>query len=121
MRLYFGLAMLVCCALTGCHTPQQSIARENLVGTYVYRSEDPEARPTDHEWDRLTLEADGKYHLVQGGPTKARTETVGVWTFVAGIKPSISLDHAGYPVEIKEHQVRLLIDNDVGIWYAKLK
>ena len=111
--------------LAGCHTAQPPITRAELVGSYVYNSEDPEGRPTDHEWDRLTLQADGKYDLVQGGPTKPKTETVGVWTMDPWSSPAhgpvVVLSHSEYPVQVKGNQVRLLIDEDVGIWYLKVK
>ena len=84
-------------------------------------SKDPENRATDHEWDHLTLQADGKYDFVQGGPTKARSEKTGFWHFSDGDPAEVLLDHAGYPVRVEQGEVRLLIDDDVGIWYAKTK
>ena len=113
--------MLACYVLVGCHTTQP-VTREALVGSYAYKSKDPEGRATDHEWDHLTLQADGKYDLVQGGSTKPRTETVGAWTLSGGVNgPEVLLDHSGYPIQMKSSEVRLLIDNDVGIWYTKAK
>jgi hypothetical protein len=121
-RAQFGLAMLACYVLVGCHTTQPAVTREALVGSYVYKSEDPEDRATDHEWDHLTLGTDGKYDLVQGGSTKPRSETVGAWTLLVEANgPEVVLDHAGYPIQMKGNEVRLLVDNDVGIWYAKAK
>jgi hypothetical protein len=108
--------------VAGCHTSQQRfINRDVLIGNYVYKSEDPENRPTDHEWDHLILRADGKYNLVQGGPTKPRSETAGAWTLWSGVGngPEVILDHAGYPIEISRNEVRLMIDDDTGIWYEK--
>ena len=122
IRFQFVMLMLACGVLAGCHaTPP--VKRDVLVGNYVYKSEDPEGKPTDHEFDHLTLQADGKYDLVQGGPTKPKSETVGAWTVWDGGSdgPRVLLDHSGYPVQIKGGEVRLLIDNDVGIWYAKEK
>jgi hypothetical protein len=114
--------MLACDVLAGCHAAPP-VKRDVLVGNYVYKSEDPEDKPTDHEFDHLTLQADGKYDLVQGGPTKPRSETVGAWTVWDGGSdgPRVLLDHSGYPVQIKGGEVRLLIDKDVGMWYAKAK
>ena len=110
--------MLTGCALAGC-TAQPPPPRDALAGSYVYVSEDPENRATDHEWDRLTLQADGRYELVQGGSTTARSEQIGLWR-LSGTEPlEVLLDHAGYPVSVKRGEIRLLIDNDVGIWYAK--
>ena len=122
MRLQLGLAMLACYVLVGCHTTQPPVTREALVGSYAYKSQDPEGRATDHEWDNLTLQADGKYHLVQGGPTRLTSEVVGAWTLRAGANGSeVLLDHSGYPIQMKRNEVRLFIDNDVGIWYSKAR
>jgi hypothetical protein len=91
------------------------------VGSYVYKSEDPEGKASDHEWDLLTLQADGKYDLVQGGPTKAKSEKAGIWQFYGGDQAEVDLDHSGYPVQIRGGEVRLMIDYDTGIWYSKAK
>jgi hypothetical protein len=91
------------------------------VGSYVYKSEDPEGKASDHEWDRLTLQADGKYDLVEGGPTKPKTEKTGIWQFYGGDPAEVDLDHSGYPVRVKGGEVRLMIDYDTGIWYSKSK
>jgi hypothetical protein len=99
-------------------THPASPTRQDVVGEYVYKSEDPEGKPTDHEFDHLTLRADGKYVLVQGGPTKPRSEAAGRWLFWGS---EIELDHSGFPIQVKGSEVRLLIDTDLGIWYAKVK
>lgn len=91
------------------------------MGSYAYQSQDPEGKPTDHEFDHLTLRADGKYDLVQGGPTKAKSEKTGLWHFTGGDPAEVDLDHAGYPVRVKRGKVRLMIDYDIGIWFAKTK
>ncbi len=122
MKLRFRSLMLTltACALIGC-TSQPPVARQALIGSYVYKSQDPEGKASNHEWDRLTLQADGKYDLVQGGPTKAQSEKTGFWTFTGGDPAQVTLDHAGYPVRVKSCEVRLMIDYDTGIWYAKIK
>jgi hypothetical protein len=97
------------------------VTRETLVGNYAYISQDPEGKMTDHNLDLLVLKADGKYDLVQGGSTKELFEKKGLWNFYNGNPPEIDLDHAGYPVQIKGSEIRLLIDDDLGIWYAKTK
>jgi len=121
MRLHIQVAMQACCVLAACHITHPPVTRDALVGNYVYKSEDPEGKATDHEWDHLTLQADGKYDLVQGGPTKAKSERTGVWQFYGGDPSEVNLDHTGYPVRVKRGEIRLMIDNDVGIWYAKGK
>jgi hypothetical protein len=118
LRLLSVLLLLACCALAGCHATHPPVTREALVGSYTYVSKDPEGRATDHEWDRLTLQTDGKYDLVQGGPTKQKFEKTGIWQFYGR---EVDLDHAGYPIEIEKNEVRLLVDLDVGIWWVKSK
>jgi hypothetical protein len=121
-NLHLRLALLGCCALAGCSISQQPVTRDLVVGTYAYRSEDPEDRPTDHNLDRLLLEGDGKYDFIQGGSTKAKVETTGSWTLWSGRDGvHVILGHAGYPVKVKGKEVQLLVDNDTGIWYQKVK
>lgn len=121
MRALFGVALLACSALAGCHMNQPALTRDALVGSYVYKSQDPDGKATDHEWDHLTLQADGKFDLVQGGPTKTKSEKLGLWSFTGGDSAEVVLDHAGYPVRMKSGEVRLMIDYDTGIWFAKAK
>ncbi len=129
------------CVLAGCHKTQPPITREALVGSYTYVSEDPEGRATDNNLNHLVLRSDGTYDLVEGGATKAVSEKKGVWRMVPGnplkvlpapsrpgapfrwIVPenpsNVLLDGAGYPIEIKKNEIRLLIDLDTGIWWVK--
>lgn len=122
MRLWFSFALL-CFVLAGCNAGQSpSPTRQVLVGNYVYRSVDTSVdKPTDHQFDHLTLNADGTYDLVQGGSTEARTEKMGEWSIQPGDPPNVLLDHAGYPIQMKKGEVRLLINDDLGEWYVKTK
>jgi hypothetical protein len=121
MKLRFQLVMLMlaCFALAGCHANQTLISHEVLIGSYGYLSKDPATSPTDHNLDHLVLRADWTYDLVEGGTTKAVAEKNGTWKIVPGDPPNLLLDHAGYPIEIKQNEVRLLIDLDTGIWWVK--
>lgn len=122
VRLKYGLAILAWCALAACQADQtSSLTPDDLVGNYIYKSEDPENKPSEHEFDHLVLKSDGRYDLVQGGSTKARSETMGMWYFTAGESAIVDLDHSGYPARKKGNEIRLLIDDDVGIWFAKVK
>lgn len=121
MKLRFGLMVLVsaACALVGCHTTQPPLTRELLAGNYTFVSKDPESRPTDHNLNHLVLQSDGTYDLVEGGTTKPLSEKKGTWRIAPGNPPNVLLDHAGYPIEMNRGEVRLLIDLDTGIWWAK--
>jgi hypothetical protein len=121
LRFLSVLLLLACCALAGCHTSQRPVRREAFVGSYTYVSKDPASRTTDHNLNHLVLQSDGGYDLVEGGTTKAVSDKKGVWRIVLGNPPNVLLDHAGYPIEIKRDEVRLLVDLDVGIWWVKAK
>jgi len=124
MRIRLILLTVVCCTLAGCHTNQPPVARDTLVGGYSYVSKDPAATPTNHNLDHLVLRADGTYDLVEGGTTKSVSEKKGTWRIESGTPADhvdVVLDHSGYPVEIKPNEVRLLVDQDLGIWWAKAK
>lgn len=113
------LSLMSLCALISCRTAQPIVTRQELIGNYIYVSEDPEGKTTDHEYDRLTLQANGRYERMQGGSTKAKSEVIGHWHFHDGDPAEVDLDHAGYPVQLRGTEIRLMIDTDVGIWYAK--
>ena len=118
-RRLLTLMVAVCCALAACHTAQPPITKELVAGNYTFVSNDPESRATDHNLNHLVLQSDGTYDLVEGGTTKAVSEKKGVWRIGPGKLPNVLLDHAGYPIEIKRGEVRLLIDLDTGVWWVK--
>ena len=95
------------------------------MGDYVYHSEDdrPLERASDHEWDHLTLRANGAYDLVQGGPTKPKSEKVGRWIFVPGgtDRSAVDLDHGEFPIQVDGNEVRLTINGEERIWYSKVR
>jgi hypothetical protein len=107
------------CALAACRPAQPPVTPDALAGSFSYVSKDPARRATDHNLNHLVLESDGTYDLVEGGTTKALSEKKGVWRIVPGNPPNVLLDHAGYPVEMRRNEVRLLVDLDVGIWWVK--
>jgi hypothetical protein len=124
MKILFGLVMLVlaACVLVGCHTTHTPVTQELVTGTYTFVSKDPESRETDHNLNHLVLQPDGKYDLVQGGTNKEISEKKGVWSLERGTPSDhvdVVLDHSSYPIEVKGNEVRLLIDLDTGVWWAK--
>ena len=126
IKLLFSLVVLaVASTLVGCHTTQTPITQSLVTGTYTYVSNDPETRVTDHNLSRLILQSDGTYDLVEGGTTKARSEKKGGWKVVSASTygseqlPNVELDKAGYPIEVTKREIRLLIDQDTGVWWAK--
>jgi hypothetical protein len=121
MKLQFLLVLLMAalCVLAGCHTTQPPVTTQVVAGNYEFVSRDPESQSTDHNLNHLVLQSDGTYDLIEGGATKAVSEKKGTWSIVSGKPPNVVLDHAGYPVEIKRNEVRLLIDLDTGVWWVK--
>ena len=118
------MLVVATCALVGCHTTPPPVTQELVAGSYTFVSKDPESRATDHNLNHLVLQSDGTYDLVEGGTTKAISEKKGIWRIEPG-SPSnvvdVVLDHAGYPIEIKKNEVRLLVDLDVGTSWVKAK
>ena len=116
------MLVVATCALVGCHTTPPPVTQELVAGSYTFVSKDPESRATDHNLNHLVLQPDGAYDLVEGGTTKPVSEKRDIWRIEPG-SPSgvvnVVLDHAGYPVEIKKNEVRLLIDLDTGVWWTK--
>jgi hypothetical protein len=124
MKMWVFIATLVSCLIAGCRTDHAiPTDQQSYVGVYAYKSADTSVdKPTDHELDRLALKAGGRYLLVQGGSTKIKTETEGAWHLVNGTQqPNIELDHAGYPIRMKGDGIRLLINDDLGEWYEKVR
>ena len=119
LRFLLVLLMVSLCVLAGCHTTQPPVTTQVVAGNYTFVSKNPESRATDHNLNHLVLQSDGTYDLVEGGATKAVSEKKGTWSIVPGKPPNVVLDHAGYPVEIKRNEVRLLIDLDTGVWWVK--
>lgn len=113
--------LVAACAPVACQPMQPPVTRESLAGSYAYVSKDPESRVTDHDLNHLVLQLDGTYDLIEGGTTKVVTEKKGGWRIGAGKPPEVLLDDAGYPVEIRGNEIRLLIDLDTGVWWVKSK
>jgi len=121
MRRWFAAAVLLISAVptTSCTFSAEHINAQVVLGSYAYVSHDPEQR--HHDWDSLTLAKAGTYRFTRHG---SDAEQKGVWKFSASGnegQPEIVLDTSGYPVQIRNGEVRLLIDTDVGIWWAKVK
>jgi hypothetical protein len=124
MKIGLALAMATACALVGCRTAQPSITRDLLAGKYMFVSEDPESRPTDHNLNQLVLRSDWTYDLVEGGTTRPVSEKKGIWRIIPRTPSNVvevELDHSGFPIEIRRSEVRLLVDLDVGIWWSKAR
>jgi hypothetical protein len=118
------MLVVATCASVGCRTTQPPITQELVAGNYTFVSKDPETRASDHNLNHLTLRSNGTYELIKGGTTEPTLTEKGVWRIEPG-SPSgvvnVVLDHAGYPVEIKKNEIRLLVDLDTGVWWTKPK
>jgi hypothetical protein len=114
--------MTIVCVLVGCHSTPSPITPQDVAGNYTFVSKDPESRATDYSLSHLVLRSDGTYDLAEGGTTKTVSEKKGVWWIRPGTPSDhfdVALDNSGYPVEMKRHEVRLLIDPDTGVWWVK--
>jgi len=95
------------------------------VGTYEFEYEELDQSfdsATDHELDRLVLQSDGRYSLVQGGSTKSISEAEGAWSLFPGMAGQpciIQLDYGGYPIHVKNGRIYLGISDDLGQYYVK--
>jgi hypothetical protein len=117
----FGLIVLMSWLIVGCHATEPQVTTDVLAGTYVYFSQDPESRTTDRNLNHLVLRSNREYALVEGGSTKATTAESGIWTIEPGNPSNVLLKNEVLPIEIKQDGVRLLVDLDRGIWWAKAK
>jgi hypothetical protein len=112
----FGIFSL-CGVASGCTTEKSVKLRpEMFVGEYVYYSADKGAQ---HDPDRLTLRADGRYTLVHMPSGHLGSTEEGTWQLFSNLEPRVSIGNRTYPVELKGRHLRLLIDLDLGQWYEK--
>jgi hypothetical protein len=113
------VVLLVAGVSAGCTSSRNvSLERDSFVGEYIYHTDD---KGSPHDPDRLTLREDGKYILAQMPRGQPGSEQQGVWRLEGGANPEILLGSAGYPIEIKGKNVRLLINEDLGWSYEKTK
>ncbi len=89
---------------------------ETFVGEYIYYSADKGAQ---HDPDRLTLRADGRYILVHMPNERFGSTEEGTWQLFSDFDPQVAFGGRTYPAKIKGKEVRLLINDDLGQWYAK--
>jgi hypothetical protein len=126
------VSLLTLCALfaitllDGCKSDHRSVTRELVIGTYVYKSDGPSRESLSQFLScpigvRLILHENGKYELITAEPTKPGSLITGRWVFRDGDPASVDLDHSDYPIEIHGDIIRLVIDNDVGARYEKLR
>jgi len=114
LRLCLAAGALEVIASTGCPVQQDiSLKPESLVGEYAYHSASWDSAPPQN---RLILRADGTYTLTEDPATK-----YGQWRLVGGAKADIVLGDAVYPVKVNRKEVRILINDDRGQWYTKIK
>ena len=132
-RLLFLILCLL--AFESCSSEPVPTDQIDYVGMYEFRTAYPiyNAYPehgedyvsTNHDGDCLILKPSGEYVLMQGGTTKAMSETRGLWQlyfvkYNSRDYHSISLDSHGYPIRVKNGIIRLLIDDDLEVWYEKV-
>lgn len=118
MRACTMIGILALLAGVACCEQNAPLTSETFVGTYVYYSAN---KGQPHSPDELTLRADGTYILVYKAIWLRGTTKEGRWWLDKDPRPSIVLDHAGYPVRIKGRSIRLVISDDSGHSYQKIE
>jgi hypothetical protein len=112
------MAALASVALASCRLDQAlPMDERSLVGDYIYQTQ----ADVQHEPERLTLRADGRYVLTRGAPGQSQSRREGAWRLILKDPPDVALDDAGYPIQMNGSEIRLLINDDLGQWYAKVK
>ncbi len=119
MRKCTILGILALLAGASCFSddPDAPLTPETFVGTYIYYSVNSE---TLHGPDELTLRGDGTYSLIIK-PSGVLPTKEGRWRLYQDPRPRIALNDTGYPVWIKGRNIRLEIDDDLGLWYQKIE
>jgi len=116
-----SIPIVATCVLMGCHTAEERVTPAVLVGYYTLVSTGPEGRDMSDSLNHLLLRANGTYDLVEPTETGAASEKQGAWRIMPGTPPNVLLGQAGYPIDINNQEVRLLVDLDIGIWWVKRK
>ena len=107
--------------LFGCSSQSDAqLKPESFIGEYVFQMGDSGA--PHHDPDRLTLQADGKYilvHMPGGHPGSTEEGTWRLWSNSG--QPQIAFGNRTYPIEIRGKHIRLIVNDDLGYWYEKMK
>jgi hypothetical protein len=77
--------------------------------------------PTEHQFEHLTLKANGTYDFKQDGSTKVTSPKIGLLSVIPCVPPEVQLDHVGYSIHRSKGELRLVINDDLGEWYLKVK
>ncbi|MGH9581488.1 MAG: hypothetical protein ACRD4O_00950 [Bryobacteraceae bacterium] len=120
LRVYMiGISALLS-ILCGCSSERNAqLKPETFVGEYIFQMGDSGA--PHHAPDRLALKADGKYVLVHMPGGRPGSTEKGTWHLFTDFEPRVGFGNRTYPVEIKGERIRLLISDDLGYWYQKVK
>ncbi len=118
--LVFVVIFVTAGASLGCWSrPHRPVTLKELSGDYVCRSA---PGPPQHDPDKLTLNADGTFVLIHmpGGHFGSKEE--GKWEIVnSPSHPEVAFGRGLFPIRVKGRKVRLLIDEDLGYWYEKVR
>ena len=122
MKKHFAIELLsLCFIIFGCHSTSKPKPTVNtFAGEYLFQMGDSGA--TYHDPDRLIVGADGHYiliHMPHGHPGSKEEGTWKLWSYEG--QPELSFDFGTYPAEIHGRHIRLVINDDLGYWYEKVK
>jgi hypothetical protein len=119
LRNFLPLRMrpaLLALAWVACARPP--ITPATLIGEYVFVSADKGA---PHDPDRLILRPEGQYQLVHMPHGHLGSHEDGTWRLDTLGREEILLGSTGLPIEYHGTTIRLLIDEDLGHWYEKIR
>jgi hypothetical protein len=104
--------------LGGCRASHQRVTRITLVGTYVFKSDDPRWAPY-HIGESLILHDNGTYEFESDQRNDNNPPSKGRWVFYEGEPAELLLEHSEYPIKLERDKVQLLVDDDIDARFEK--
>lgn len=116
--------LLAAVLLNSCNDGRRRVSEAVLLGTYTFKSDAPISVPASQGeprlGDHLILSSDGTY-IIEGRQPRGAIMARGKWRLRKGNPSTVELDHAVYPVEFREREVRLIVNDDVDARYEQIR